>query len=472
MKSLLPAALGIASALALATMASCDDTTTTIGSSLTGQNVKIVIDSAYTVTGHAFKVTSVSPRTSNQIFGRIEIPGYGSLSSDVVAQFLPSTQLDTANFTAENIDSVTLRLQYARGAFLGDSVAPMGITVYPLKKQLPSDMSSSFDPDGYYSSTPLATKVYNTSTFYGTATEKAAAYRNINVPLPVEFARDLFNKFEEDPSSYLNGQVFAEDVFPGIYITNSFGSGRLTTVSLCGIIFHLSKITTTTEENDKGETVEKADTTKADHLYYMVTPEVLNNNNIRYAMAPELSKMLDEGHNVMVAPTGTELEITLPTPEIISRYRAATENLAVINGLTLDLPVDTIANGYGVTPPPYVLLVLKKDRDEFFAKNKLPDNITSFYATYSETTHSYSFGGMRGYITEMLSRDEITPDDYTFSVVPVQVDFENRVTNSYYSTSTVAVESEMYPYIAGPAMADFRLNDAKIKFVYSLQTQK
>ena len=41
------------------------------------------------------------------------------------------------------------------------------------------------------------------------------------------------------------------------------------------------------------------------------------------------------------------------------------------------LPADTIATGYKVDVPPYALMVLSKDRDEFFAQNKLPDNKTS-----------------------------------------------------------------------------------------------
>ena len=454
----------LAAIAAVGTFTACDDTASNIGASLTGQNVEIIIDSAYTVHGKPVPVPYVSPRITDQIIGRVDIPGYGTLSSDVVAQFLPSTELDTAQFTAANVDSISILLQYNRGAFLGDSVAPMGLTVYPLDKQLPSDLNSAFNPEGYYSETPLATKIYNTSTFYGTATEQAATTRTIRVKLPLSLGRDLFNKCVENPSSYADGKVFARDVFPGIYMANSFGNGRLTTLSICGMTMNLRKIYT-----PEGE--EEPDTIDAEHLYYLVTPEVINNNNITYKMDEGLKAKIAEGRNIVTAPAGSEVEFTFPTQEIISKYKASTANLAVINGLSLEIPVDTIENGFGVAPPPYLLLVLKKDRDEFFAKNKLADNVTSFYASYSSANRKYSFLSLRSYITEMLSREEITADDYTFSLVPVQVTFESTANSGYYGT-TSQVESEIYPYVAGPAMAELLLDEAKIKFTYSLQTQK
>ena len=121
--------------LAVATLCiptACDDSTSTIGSTLTGQNVEIKIDSSYQVSGHTVRVARIRPKTTEQLIGCIDIPAYGSLRTSNVMQFLPSTALDTANFTSENVDSLILTLRYGRGAFLGDSVAPMGISVYPL----------------------------------------------------------------------------------------------------------------------------------------------------------------------------------------------------------------------------------------------------------------------------------------------------------------------------------------------------
>lgn len=122
--------------------------------------------------------------------------------------------------------------------------------------------------------------------------------------------------------------------------------------------------------------------------------------------------------------------------------------------------------------PPYVLMVLKKDRDAFFAENKLPDNKTSFYATYNSSTQTYNFASMRSYLLEMIEKEELEDSDCLFSLIPVQVNFENTSSGNYYYGSTSQVETEVLPYLTSPVAAVVRLEDAKIKFTYSLQSQK
>lgn len=452
----------LTAAFTFGALVSCQNDSSQIGTSLTGDAVEIVIDSAYTVEGKTITVTSIRPKSAEQMIGQISVPAYGTLRSDVVAQFLPSTELDTADFSYENVDSIFLNLRYATNAFVGDSVAPMRLTVYPLTRQISSDLSSDFDPDGYYSTTPLGSKVYNASTLDSAGVTNVTS-KGIDIKLPKEFGRRLFKAFQDNPASYANGETFARDVFPGIYMTNTFGTGRLTVLTTCAMTMHMRKIYT-----PEGET--KPDTLDATHLYYLTTPEVVNNNNLTYTMSDNLKGLIADGHTLMVAPCGSEIEFTFPLQKVISDYHAHSDKVSVINTLTMSLPVDTIANGLGITPPPYALMVLKKDRDEFFAKNKLPDNTTSFYTTYNSSNQSYNFNSLRNYIAEMVTRDNITPEDYTFCLIPVQVSFETLANSGYYyTTSTSTTESDVQPYLTTPVMADVRLDKAKIKFTYSLK---
>ena len=75
---------------------------------------------------------------------------------------------------------------------------------------------------------------------------------------------------------------------------------------------------------------------------------------------------------------------------------------------------------------------------------------------------------MRSYIIEMLSKDNITADDYTFTITPVNVVTETSQ-SGYYSQGQVYVTG-INPYVSGPAMCRLRLNKAKIKFTYSKQS--
>ena len=450
----------LAVALSLAAMVSCQNDISQVGTSLTGDAVEIVIDSTYTVEGKTITVTSIRPKSSEQMIGQISIPAYGTLRSDVVAQFLPSTELDTADYSAENVDSIFLNLRYTNNAFVGDSVAPMRITVYPLTRQINADISSDFNPDGYYSPTPLGSKVYNASTL-DSAGVTTVSSKGVDIKLPTEFGRRLFKAFQDNPASYASGETFARDVFPGIYMTNTFGTGRLTVMTTCAMTLYMRKIYT-----PEGET--KLDTLDATHLYYLTTPEVVSNNNLTYTMSDNLKNLIDEGHTLMVAPCGTEIEFTFPLEKILADYRSHSDRVSVINTLTMALPVDTIASGLGVTPPPYALMVLKKDRDEFFNKNKLPDNITSFYSTYSATSQAYNFNNLRSYIVEMAGRENVSAEDFTFCLIPVQVSFESLANSGYYYTSS-STESDVQPYLTTPVMADIRFDKAKIKFTYSLK---
>jgi len=444
--------------------ASCDeDNTSTIGSALAGNTVEIVKDT-FTVTGSTHRVPVIRPKTTQQLIGNITVKGYGSLRSDVVSQFLPSIQLDTANFSAENIDSLVLTLTYGQGDFRGDSVAPMGLTVYPLTKLLPDTISSGFDPDGYYGTSPIGNKIYNTSTFLDDETAQSASSHTITVKLPVELGRKLFNSFVSNPTSFADGYAFAKDVFPGIFLRTSFGSGRITTISSTGLSFYLSKIT----EIKVTEDSVKSDTTNAIHQYMLVTPEVISNNNISYTMDSELQAKFKDGINMVVAPAGTEMELELPVKSILDTYRQNADETTVLNTLSLSIPVDSIASDGVVTPPPYMLLVLKKDRDKFFADNKLTDNKTSFYAQYSSASGEYVFSGMRDYMLEMLKKDELTAEDYTFSFVPVQVNFE-ALANSGYYYGTQYVETDIQPYLLAPVAALVDLSKAEIVMTYSRQ---
>jgi hypothetical protein len=112
-------------------------------------------------------------------------------------------------------------------------------------------------------------------------------------------------------------------------------------------------------------------------------------------------------------------------------------------------------------------MVLKNKKDEFFENNDINDNETSFYATYSSTTNSYTFSGLRAYLLNLMEKDEITEDDITFTLTPVTVSTEST-TSSYYTTSTTYVTS-IIPYVSTPVMAKLLLDESKITLVYSKQ---
>jgi hypothetical protein len=454
-------AIGSVATLMASSMIGCNESSV-IGESIVQDNVEVIIDSMYTVTGQSVKNEAVLSRTITQLIGIIDAPGYGRFSSDVVTQFMPAMALDTANVGASRIDSLKLVMNINLGAYTGDSIAPMGLDVYRLEKDLPTTIYSDFNPDGYYNpNKKIGSVIYNATALGEDEDTQELTYRQVTVDLPVELGQEIYNSYVADPSAFVSPTEFSQKVFKGLYFKNSYGSGRVTRVgqTLINMYYHSTYYD---EDAQKDTTVNNVG------YYFAVTPEIITNNNIKLQMDDKITDAVAAGENIVVAPTGLDVEFKFPAAEIISRYRAnITSNLGVINSLSLNIPAEEIANEYDITLPENLLLILKSKKDDFFLNNEINDDETSFYATYSTTTNSYTFTGLKAYLVSLMDKGEITDDDITFVLTPVSVSTETT-TSSYYSTGTTYVTA-INPYMGQPAMAKLLLDEAKITFVYSKQ---
>lgn len=437
----------------------CDEDSN-IGESLVEDQVAVTVDSSFTVSARCVADRSVPARTLSQLFGRIDVEGYGHLSSDVVTQFMPASTLDTTGVTVNDIDSLKLILNIASGDFIGDSIAPMGLEVYRLNKLLPSPIYSDFDPKGYYdASAPIGSTIYTLSTL-GMPDSLATLYRgdkSVIVDLPVSLGKEMFSAYMADQQLFATPTAFTDKVFKGLYIRNSFGSGRLTRVSQTTINMYYHKKTV----NDAGRDTVINKT----GYYFAVTPEIITNNIIDYNIAPAISRRIADGEKLVVAPAGYNVELSFPGREIVAAYRAGKGDLSVVNTLSFTLPVEELEGHEGLVPPPYLLMVKTSEKAEFFAQSKLPDNKTSFYATYDSTNKRYVFSGMRQYILDLIDAKEISDKDTDFTLCAINVTTEQS--NSYYNpTPTI---TGITPYVAGPVAVKFLFDKAKIYFTYSTQ---
>ncbi len=435
---------------------SCDNVSQ-IGSSIVEDQITVTIDSSFQATGHSIPIERVQSRTISQLFGRIEANGYGRLSSDVVTQFMPATPLDSNKIKVENIDSMLLVMSVVKGEYMGDSIVPLGLDIYRLDRQLPSPIFSDFNPSDYYSKDNLmASVMYNISN-NSIGKVNADGHTEIRVKLPLDFAKSLYLQYLANPAAFSSPTAFAQ-IFPGFYIKNSFGSGRLTRVTNTQMKMYYHYDHTT----DAGRDTVLTNVGN----YFAVTPEIISNNNVDFSLSPEIQERVDKGENIVMGPVGLEVSMRFPAPEIIAKYNSTNNPVKVFNTLTFSIPAEKIENDFGITPPTYLLMIPTKDKDAFFAENKIPDNINSFYAEYNTETKRYYFGEMRQYILNLMKKDRITEEDYTFSIVPVSALFEE--TQSSYSTSQSL--TMMTPYMSAPVMCKLNLDKAFIRLAFSTQT--
>jgi len=459
MKSILTLLSGAAVTFGLLT--ACENTTQDIGSSLIQEESEVVIHNEFSVTGHTTPNNSIESRTIVQLLGDISAEGYGNFSSDFVCQFMPSDKLVTDGVTVNEIDSMKLILAYPNGGYVGDSIAPLGLEVFLLNRQLPTPIFSTFNPEEYCDVTaPLASKIYVGNAQGENDSIQALSYREIYVDLPVSLARDLFTLYQENPAAYSFPSEFAKH-FPGIYVRNSFGSGRVTQIQQTTMVMYYHTTSTGTNGNQV--------VNRHEGNYFAVTPEVISNNNISYTIDPALQARIDAGENIVVAPVGQDVEITFPIRDVIDYYLDNSGLLSVVNTLSMTIPAEAIENDYGINPPESLLMVVSSKKDEFFLTNSLNDDKTSFIATYSPAKKGYVFSGMRAYFLNMLDKynanGTIDPADATFTLTPVTLTTES--TSNGYTTSTYV--SAITPYIGKPAMVKLNLDKADISFQFSKQ---
>ncbi|MCH5220204.1 MAG: DUF4270 family protein [Muribaculaceae bacterium] len=445
------------------TLPSCDKAST-IGTDLVSEEITLTVDSTFTVSGHSVVNNAVLSRTVVQLMGIIDTEDFGYFKSDVVTQFMPTNNMDTVGVTVEDIDSLRLVMLVNADGFVGDSLAIMGLDVYPLTRQLQIPMYSNFDPEGYYDpSQKLGSTVYNLTKGMEPDSLQKNAYVTISAKLPRELGQKFFAEYRNNPATYNNPSAFAK-FFPGLYLKNSYGSGRVTRIAntTMRLYYHRSYV----NDNGNDTTIYRVGS------YFAVTPEIITNNDITFDISSVIKKRVEEGQAIIIAPAGMDVEIKFPAREIIAAYKTGTaDGIGVVNKLSFQLPVEAIDNKYNITSPTDVLLVLKKDCDEFFLQNKLPDDVTSFRATLSaleDGSIGYSFPEMRQYILDLMAKDTVEDDDITFRLVPVLATTETN-NNSYYGSSTTTLTA-ITPYVFEPRMTQVLIDKAKIYFIYSRQT--
>lgn len=461
----------LAAALLFGLYACTDET---IGVSITDSVSSIIEDSSFVITGHSVRNERVQMRTSTKMLGSLSADGYGDLTASAVTMWMPAMNIDTARMKPEWIDSCRLKLRMPyRNGFTGNLLAPMRLNVYRLNKALPSPIYSDFDPTDYYDPDDLlASEPYSPSSgwmeiaeSYISGTRQVDTVNVISVPMPTSLAVELFNAFVSDPDRFSNPRTFA-DIFPGIYVTNSYGSGHLINIKATqlDVYYHKHIVLNDTAEVDS----------TFSQSYLASTPEVISNNIISFDIDDQITSMVNAGKAMIVAPAGYEVQVKFPIQEIIDKYQAGgSGNQSVINSLALELPVSIPITQYNIQPPTYLLMVKTSMKDQFIHGDSLANNKDSFYASYNAVTKKYVFSGLRNYILDIINNKGgiATEDDMNFTITPVDVTTYTYPTSYsyYYSSSTSSVVTKISPMVSQPAIVELLLDKAKIKITYSSQ---
>lgn len=457
--------------LSILLFAACDDDVSQIGSSLTQGEVTIMVDSLTSpIEAKSVYYESFDGRNTTKLLGRINVPEYGSLSCSFVSQMMSAVKMNIPDsIPVDAVDSIRLVLSVPRGSLTGDSLAPQQLRVYQLEKQLPADISSTFDPTGYYSANSLmGSRSYTLSNIArGDSVMKNSSFIRIPVKLPTEFGRRIFTMYRNGDPVFEWPATF-NAFFPGIYVEQNFGNGCIANITKAEMLTYWHYTKQVYEKVDD-ENYGYVGHVMRDSICLMASqPEVLSSNVINYNISDYI-RGLAQTNSVLTTPGGYMTEIKFPVRRLIDEFRRNGNAVSVVSSLRFEIPADSIRNEHGISVCPYMLMVKKSEMADFFANNKVPDGESSFYAAYDSENGCYKFNTMRSWLIKILEADEkgedVDGEESEFVLVPV--DISTETVTGYTSTTTYVTRCQ--PYLVKPTMTRLLTDKCLICFTYSSQ---
>ena len=148
---------------------------------------------------------------------------------------------------------------------------------------------------------------------------------------------------------------------------------------------------------------------------FVSTEEVLQLTNFSNDNTKLQQLASESGHTYLKTPAGLFTKLTLPVSDIMAGHTNDSINSAKV---VLYRENNSTTSDYQFGIPQNVVMVAADSLQSFFANNRLPDNKTSFLASYNKTTNSYVFNNISG-IINLFSRNTSMPAWGKVVIVPV-----------------------------------------------------
>jgi len=437
---------------------SCNDTIGRVGLGIQPEEDKVaVFDTTFTFDARTIAVDSIYAKTPYGFLGEFYDPAYGSIKSSFICQYYPSIGFQYLDSIVDNkIDSVRLNLYYSE--FIGDSLTPMEVTVYPVIKPLTENYYTNTDPSVFCDmNNPIAKYSYtarnkNLSDSLIQANITNGSYPfHISIPLPVKLGQDYLDKIR-------NGELKTVDeflnFFPGTYLKTTFGTGSMLPIELATILVYCTQ-ETMLQNVSGGDSIAY----KPDEAVFAVTKEVIQLNKFENKNPAFLTEDSPD-KTYIKTPAGVYTEITIPIKKIVAAIGkkkfssvAFSLNAYPPEDIPFPLPIPGKAitagyNAYGNTQSTgfdrKLLLIQPDSVKNFFEMKKVVDNQTAFTAYFNENTYTYNFTNIANLIQYAINN---APDkDLKLWVIPVQTTWVSQTTSSGYPAQMdYTTANDLYP---------------------------
>lgn len=425
---------------------SCDDTTDSIGTSLTDNGDLLnVTDTTFGVFSASLEAGAVLSRNTTGYLGKIRDPETNNyITGNFMAQFntLENYQFPTKDSLVfiENGDTIKLkdvadavkdskiiadscnvRLFYT--SYYGDSLATMNLTAYEMKEAMKEGVKyySDFNPKNLVRTDNglKVNKTYTLTDLTVISSDRADATvytPNIKINLNGEYTDKngisyknygtyIMKQYYENPENFKNSYNFINNVCPGLYFEMNDGLGSMAyiTVSQLNVYFKYAN-----------------DTTYVGTASFSGTEEVLQTTNISNDTQTIRDLVDEQTCTYLKTPAGIFTELELPVDKIIYGHENDTINSAKI---TLSRINNNNYSKYALPAPATLLMIPKSELKSFFENEDIVDYKTSFLAVYSSSSNSYTFNNISGMIAYMadLKKNGLANDSDWNKVVIIPV---------------------------------------------------
>ncbi|MBQ0143561.1 MAG: DUF4270 domain-containing protein [Prevotellaceae bacterium] len=398
-------------------LCSCDDNTDTLGSGMMpSQDIIHSAEATYYATTRTVPAGDVLARSSVSYLGRFTDPETEtSIKSDFLAQFHCTESFEFPDSVVNHyIKKIDLRL-YVQD-FIGDSIQPLKISVYPLDSVLNPDIDyyTNIVPETYYDNTkqPLVQKWFTIADYTIEDSERWGDkhFTNICINLPHEIGQQIYDTYLKRPECFKNAEAFIKSGITGakgFYFKLEAGDGALAYIDISKMNVYYDWYDSATDSvyvdcsNSFGSTEEVIQATR------------FENTN--------LQKLINDSTSTYVkSPAGLFTEIEFP----IDDFLASQHKNDSINSvkLTLTRYNDRVQSDFKLSIPQNVLLVRCDDYKGYFENYKVADSQTSYLATYSAKTNTYNFNNLSPLISQMVTERRngtASPNYNKVYVIPV-----------------------------------------------------
>jgi len=431
----------------------CDDTTDTLGDSLTHTADKFeLITDTFGISTRSIVADSVLASSVYPYLGHVKD---GETNSYVTSSFYSQMGvLRTMYYGAPKEDSLRCEkdewgnyiadkcyLGVYFNSYTGDTLNTMKMTLHELVKPLE-------EGNKYYSNFDIEKVFFKQKTAYEIKLAKSYTYQGLVTtdsmrPVIIDLNKDqvyvdksgnkyknfgtyILTKVYKNPELFSSSYNFIHNVCPGFYFKQTGGIGNMGEIAFINMAVSFKAI--------------RGDTLSAAEIVFPGTEEVMQSTFINND-AERISEIAeDETCTYVKSPSGIFTEVELPIEDIKRGHENDTISSAKIVIPRYNYTTDeTIFKA-----PSYIMMVPKDSIYSFFESKKVPDSKTSYLASFNSSANTYTFNNISDMVNMLwTNRQNGKADEDWNKVVLIPVSVTTNSSTSSTSTSVTNVSNEM-----------------------------